>query len=139
MLTCSVLAAIVTTVFAANEPPDLIVHHSKTVTVDPRFSIVEAFAVHGDRIVAVGEDDEILKLAGPNTTLLDLDGRTVVPGLMDSHVHPTGASMYEFDHPVPEMETIADVLKYIGQRADQLDDGDWIVVQQVFVTRLRDQ
>ncbi len=139
MLTMSVLAAIITTVLAANEPPDLIVHHAQAVTVDPRFSIVEAFAVRGERIVAVGEDEDILKLAGPKTTLLDLDGRTVLPGLMDSHVHATGASMYEFDHPVPEMETIADVLKYIGQRADQLDDGDWIVVSQVFVTRLRDQ
>ncbi len=47
--------------------------------------------------------------------------------------------MYEFDHPLPEMETVADVLKYVAQRADVLPDGEWIKLQQVFVTRLRDQ
>jgi hypothetical protein len=54
-------------------------------------------------------------------------------------VHATGASMYEFDHPVPEMETIADLLSYIQKRADALEDDDWINVRQVFITRLRDQ
>ena len=123
----------------AADPADLIVHHAKVVTVDPQFRIVEAIAVRGERIVAVGEDKEILKLAGPKTKVFDLEGRTVLPGLMDSHTHPTGAAMYEFDHPVPEMETIADVLKYIEQRAKLADEGDWITISQVFVTRLRDQ
>ena len=123
----------------AADPADLIVHHAKVVTVDPQFRIVEAIAIRGERIVAVGEDKEILKLAGPKTKVIDLEGRTVLPGLMDSHTHPTGAAMYEFDHPVPEMETIADVLKYIEQRAKLADEGDWITISQVFVTRLRDQ
>src|SRR5262249_7222000 len=57
----------------------------------------------------------------------------------DSHVHPTAASVYEFDHPIPEMDTIADVLKYIGVRAAAVKKGEWIVVRQVFITRLRDQ
>lgn len=124
---------------AAAAPPDVIVHHARVLTVDAEFSIAEALAVSGDRITHVGSDDEILPLTGPDTRVIDLDGRTVLPGLMDSHVHASGAAVYEFDHPVPEMETIADVLAYIGRRADTLEDGQWIVVQQVFVTRLRDQ
>ena len=119
--------------------PDQIFHHGKIVTVDERFSIAEALAVRGDRIQAVGSNDDVLKLAGPQTKLIDLKGRTVIPGLMDSHVHAPGAAMYEFDHPIPEMDTVADVLKYIAGRAEVLDDGDWIVVSQVFITRLRDQ
>ena len=134
----STLAAVLLTVLAA-DPADLIVHHAKVVTVDPQFRIVEAIAVNGERIVAVGNNADILKLAGPKTKVLDLEGRTVLPGLMDSHTHPTGAAMYEFDHPVPEMETIADVLKYIEQRANAAEEGDWITISQVFVTRLRDQ
>ena len=133
------LPAAVLLALMAADPADLIVHHAKVVTVDPQFRIVEAIAVRGERIVAVGEDKEILKLAGPKTKVFDLEGRTVLPGLMDSHTHPTGAAMYEFDHPVPEMETIADVLKYIEQRAKLADEGDWITISQVFVTRLRDQ
>jgi predicted amidohydrolase YtcJ len=121
------------------QPPDLIVHHGKIVTVDEKFSVAEALAVRGERIVAVGNDDNVVKLAGPDTKFVDLQGRTVIPGLCDSHVHATGASMYEFDHPIPEMDTVADVLKYIAARAEALDDGEWIAISQVFITRLRDQ
>ncbi len=121
------------------EPPDLIVHHGKIATVNDKFSIVEAIAVRGDRIQAIGANDDILKLSGPQTKVTDLKGKTVIPGLCDSHVHAPGAAMYEFDHPIPEMDTVADVLKYIAARAELLDDGDWIVVRQVFITRLRDQ
>lgn len=121
------------------QPPDLIVHHGKIVTVDPQFSLAEALAVRGDRLVAVGKNADLLKLAGTDTKLVDLGGRTVIPGLCDSHVHATGASLYEYDHPIPEMDTVADVLSYIGKRAETLSDGEWIVVRQVFITRLRDQ
>ena len=123
----------------AAQPPDLIVHHGKIATVDDKFSVVEALAVRGDRIVAVGNNNDILKLGGRETKLVDLHGRTVIPGLCDSHVHATGAALYEYDHPIPEMDTVADVLKYIGSRAELLADGEWIVVRQVFITRLRDQ
>ena len=122
----------------APAPPDLILHHGKIVTVDPQFRVVEAMAVRGDRILAVGASDEVLRLAGPKTGRIDLDGRTVMPGLIDSHSHPPDAATYEFDHPVPEMETVADVLAYIRSRAKALAPGQWIGVQQVFITRLRD-
>ena len=119
--------------------PDLILHHGKIVTVDDQFSIAEAIAVRGDRIQDVGPNDRILRLANRDTMLVDLQGRTVIPGLCDSHVHATAASLYEFDHAIPEMDTIADVLKYVASRAEVLPEGDWIVVRQVFITRLRDQ
>ncbi len=61
------------------------------------------------------------------------------PGLIDSHVHPSDASMIEFDHAIPEMETIQDVLDYIKGRAAVLKEGEWIHVRQVFITRLREQ
>ncbi|MDA0833973.1 MAG: amidohydrolase [Planctomycetota bacterium] len=131
------LLLISSTVSAAS--PDLILHHGKVVTVDHEFSIVEAFAVTGDRISAVGTNDEILKLKGPETILVDAEGKCVIPGLIDSHVHATGASLYEFDHPIPEMDTIADVLQHIAYRTTQVQEGDWIILSQVFITRLRDQ
>lgn len=119
--------------------PELILHHGKIVTVDAQFRIVEALAVSQDKLLAVGSNSEVLRLAGPQTVLIDLQGKTVIPGLIDSHVHATGAAIYEFDHPVPEMDTVADVLRYIASRAEALEDGEWIVVNQVFITRLRDQ
>ena len=118
---------------------DLILYNGKIVTVQDNFEIAQAVAVKGDRIVGVGSDNEVRKLASSATRSIDLRGKTVLPGLMDSHVHSTGASMYEFDHTVPEMETIEDVLAYVQSRAGVLDDGDWIRIRQVFITRLRDQ
>ena len=124
---------------ATAEPPDLIAHHGKIATVDDKFSLVEALAVRGERIVALGRNDDIVKLAGPQTKLVDLQGRTVIPGLCDSHVHASGAALYEYDHAIPEMDTVADVLQYIGGRAAISKEGEWILVRQVFITRLRDQ
>jgi predicted amidohydrolase YtcJ len=118
---------------------DLILHHGKIVTVDRSFSVHQALAIQDGRILQVGRDDEILASKGPRTELLDLGGKMVLPGLMDSHVHPTAASMTEFDHPIPPMETVADVLDYVRGRAQALPEGEWIVVQQVFITRLKEQ
>ena len=128
--------AFVSAMFAADA--DLILHHGKIVTADARFSVHQAIAVTSDRITAVGDNDSVLQLKGPMTAMVDLQGKMVLPGLIDSHVHPE-AAMTEFDHPVPEMETIRDVLDYIGERADALKDGEWIEVRQVFITRLREQ
>jgi predicted amidohydrolase YtcJ len=119
--------------------PSLILHNAKIVTVDPSFSIHQAMAISDTTITALGSDADILKLKGPQTQVIDLQHRMVLPGLMDSHVHPTGASLTEFDHTLPDFETINDVLAYIRARAKTLKAGDWIELQQVFITRLREQ
>jgi predicted amidohydrolase YtcJ len=121
------------------QAPDLILHRGKIVTVDPQFRIVDAMAIRGDRILAVGSDADIARLAGRDTRQVDLKGKTVLPGLSDSHSHAAEAALYEFDHPVPDMETIADVLRYIKERAAVTKPGDWVVLTQVFITRLREQ
>ncbi len=118
---------------------DLILHHGRVVTVNQQFAIAEAVAVKDGRIAAVGTNAEILRLKKPGTTLVDLAGKMVLPGLIDSHVHSTGASMYEFDHPIPDMESIAGVLAYVRARAAALAPGEWITLSQVFITRLREQ
>lgn len=118
---------------------DLIVHHGRIVTVDADFSIVPAMAVTGDRVIKLGSDAEVLKLRGPETEVVDLEGKMVLPGLIDSHVHPSDASLTEFDHEIPEMKTIADVLDHIRRRAKVVPPGKWIEVHQVFITRLAEQ
>ena len=118
---------------------DTVYYHGKILTVDGQFRVADAMAVAGDRIVAVGTRAAVAKRAAPNARQVDLGGKTVLPGLIDSHTHAAAASMYEFHHPVPEMETVADVLKYIRSRAAVTKPGDWIVLTQVFITRLRDQ
>lgn len=123
----------------AVEPPDLILHSGTVFTADAANSLAQALAVRQGAIVAVGGDAEVLALRGADTRVIDLQGRFVMPGLIDSHVHATAASMYEFDHDVPDMETIADVLQYVRERAAVVPEGEWILLQQVFITRLREQ
>src|SRR5687767_10271007 len=91
-------------------PPDAVFYGGKVVTVDSAFNVREAFAVRGGRIVDVGTTAQMRALARTGQTQLhDLAGKTVLPGLIDSHVHSPGAAMFEFDHPIPDMETIQDV------------------------------
>jgi len=118
---------------------DLIVYNGKIVTVASGFSIHEAIAVKGNRILRVGNNEDILQLKANRTKILDVGGKMVLPGLIDSHVHPCEACMTEFDHPIPQMDSIEDVLDYIKMRAGVLEDGEWIIVEQVFITRLREQ
>lgn len=118
--------------------PDLILHHGKVVTVNAKFVIAQAVAVEKGRIVAVGTDAEVMALKGADTQMIDLGGRTLLPGLMDSHVHP-GAAMTEFDHEIPTMETIAEVLAYIAGRVRVSKPGDLISLRQVFITRLEEK
>jgi predicted amidohydrolase YtcJ len=133
------LLVVLTLACSTADKADVILSNGKVLTVDKSFSIAEAIALKGDRILAVGTNDEIAGLAHAETETIDLDGKTVLPGLIDSHVHALGSAMYEFDHEVPSMETMADVLAYVKSRTEALEDGEWIYVSQVFITRLRDQ
>jgi len=121
------------------EPPNSVFYNGHVLTVDRDFRQVEAFAVRGNRISAVGTSAEVLALAGDKTRKIDLQGKTVMPGIIDSHSHPTSAAMYELDHEIPTMETIEDVLTYFRSRTKVVPKGEWIGLQQVFITRLREK
>src|SRR6202049_2041316 len=68
-------------------PPDVIFYNGKIITVDPGFTIQQAFAVRGEQYVAVGTNAAIRALAGEKTRLVDLRGSAVIPGLSDNHDH----------------------------------------------------
>ena len=124
----------------ATEPPkpaDLVLRDGRIAVVDSDFQVVSAMAVRDGRVVALGASAETL--IGDDTRIIDLDGKMVLPGLIDSHVHPSGASMFEADHKIPVMESIDDVLKYVASRTEVVAQGQWIKVSQVFITRLREQ
>src|SRR5262245_61149196 len=121
---------------ADDEPADLIIHHAKVVTADAQFRVVEALAVRDGRIVALGDDENILRLKGPNTRVIDADLYTVLPGLYDSHTHPTGAALSELAAPLPNLKSLKDVFDHIRKKAAETLEGEWIVVRYAFPTRL---
>lgn len=122
----------------ADDAVDLIIHNGKVATLDAKSRIAEAVAVRGGRITAVGTSAEILKLKGPATRVIDAGGKTVLPGLYDSHVHPSGVASNEVGDPIPLLRSIAEVLDYIKKRAADTPEGRWIVIRYAFPTRLKD-
>jgi predicted amidohydrolase YtcJ len=123
----------------AGADADLILHNGKIVTVDSAFSIQAAVAIKSGKIVAVGSEAFVLKTErGPQTAVIDLEGRTVLPGLVDAHVHALEAALSEFRAPLPLLRSFAAVEAYILQEAAKTPKGEWIVVPRTFPTRLKE-
>src|SRR5258708_1472485 len=124
-LTISLLAA--AALHAADA--DLILHHGKILTVDRQFKIVEAMAVKAGRITRTGPSTDVLASEkGPATKVIDLEGKSVLPGLIDAHVHAIGAGLSEFKRQLPPLDSIGDIQNYIRAQAKTTPAGEWIVV-----------
>ena len=119
--------------------PDLILHHGRIVTADAKFSVVEAMAVEKGRIVATGTSAAVLARKGPSTKLVDLAGKTVLPGLIDAHVHALGAGLSEFDAKLPPLNSIGEIQAFIREKAKTTPKGEWIVVPRTLPPRLAEQ
>jgi len=117
-------------------PQTTVLHNGKVITVDEGFRIAQAIAVRGDRILAVGSNDEVLKKAGAGARTIDLKGRAVIPGLIDGHAHALWAGVSELREPMPRIQSIADMQAYLRRQAAKLGPGKWIFVPRTFPTRL---
>ncbi len=114
---------------------DIVLVNGKVVTVDERDTIAEAVAIKHGRIVKVGTSGEVQELAGDNTEIIDLNGRAVLPGLTDAHVHmiqggtraldPRKLDCRDFYH--PEIKSIGDIVSRIGKHARNIPKGDWVI------------
>lgn len=108
---------------------DQILINGKVLTVDQEFSVVEAVAIRGDRILATGTTAAIKAMAGSRTRVLDLQGRTVVPGMIDNHNHFVRAAEQWYRHVRwDDTHSRRQALIMLQQRAAQLPPGEWVVV-----------
>src|SRR5688500_13235126 len=119
-------------------PADMILYNGKIITVDKKFSFAEAIAIKDGRIVKVGTDDDILELRDNRTTVIDLKGHAVVPGLIEGHAHPVSASQSELHDTIPVVKTIDELLQWIARETQEKEDGEWIIHPKFFITRLSD-
>ena len=112
---------------AAPAAPDVILANGKIITVDDRFSIVQAVAIQGDRIVAVGTNQDIGRLAGPNTRRVDLRGRSVTPGLIDNHMHLLRAgTTWQWEVRLDGVESRKRGLEMLRAKAAAVGPGQWV-------------
>ena len=120
------------------KPCELVIKNANVLTVDPRFTRAEALAVAGGRIVSVGSNADLSAFIGPQTKVVDAGGRTVMPGLYDSHVHSYRASVSEFSAPVPALDSLEAAFRYIGEKVKSQPAGSWILLERVYPTRMRE-
>ena len=130
-LSCVILSAVLVagpTPTSAQEI-DTILVNGKVLTVDPQFSIRSALAVREGRIAAVGSDLDVRRLAGPKTRTIDLQGRTVIPGLIDSHMHAIRAAL-SFSTEVNWIgaTSLADALNRVHDASLRAKPGAWLIV-----------
>ncbi len=109
--------------------PDLVLLNGKVVTVDGQFSVAEAVAVKGMRIVAVGKTADIRSAAGTHTRVIDLGGRTVIPGLIDNHTHAIrAAERWSQEARIDGVTSRQQALNIISSKARAARPGEWVLV-----------
>ncbi len=110
---------------------DLVVLSGHVITVDDTRPRAEAFAVLGDRFIAVGSTSEIRRWVGDATTVIDADGRTVVPGFIDAHMHPgltypESSPLATVDLRPASVSSMADLIGALAAKAALVPEGQWI-------------
>lgn len=124
--------------------PDLILLNGTVLTFDGQDSLVQAVAIKNGRILAVGSDNHIGKLAGDETEIIDVGGRLVLPGFVDAHSHTTGVPPDYLD--LYGATSIAEIVEAVRKKTEVTPKGEWIVGSGTFMvysgwddTRLKEQ
>jgi predicted amidohydrolase YtcJ len=136
LLTTMVIAACIgherefaQSLFLPRPPADWVLTNGKIITVDKEFSIKQAVAIKDGRFVVVGANSDVRRWVGRGTRAVDLGGRTVIPGLIDSHIHATVAGLsWDAELHWEFTRSLADGLKQIAAAAKEKPTGSWIVV-----------
>jgi predicted amidohydrolase YtcJ len=114
---------------AQAQSADTILLNGSIITLDAKSSVVQALAIRDGRIMAVGTNDDVRKLAGPATRTLDVGGRTVIPGLIDSHIHALRAGLtYSVELSWIGVPSLAKGLELIREAARNSKPGTWIKI-----------
>ena len=108
-------------------PAELVLTNGKIITVDAADSIAQAVAIAGGRIVAVGTAADVKSRIGPATQVIDLGGRAVTPGLIDTHIHFTEVDqLFSIDLSDQNIKTMADVQARVAARVAKAKPGEWV-------------
>ena len=110
---------------------DMIFYNGKVLTVDAADSIQQAVAISGESILAAGANEAVRALAGPDTTSINLRGRTLIPGIIDIHAHMDREGLKHIYPSLEGAKAIEDILAVIRQQARNVQPGEWITTMPV--------
>ena len=119
-------------------PADLVLLNGKVLTVDAAFSEARAFAIRDGRFIKVGTDADVRGYVGPSTRVIDAHGRTVIPGLIDTHVHALTVASEEASQPFKTLRSIGELQAWVRGEAARRSPGTWIWTPRTYPTRLRE-
>jgi predicted amidohydrolase YtcJ len=105
---------------------DMVLYNGKVVTADKAFTIAQAVAIRDGKFLAVGKNKSVLAFAGPKTVKINLKGKTVIPGLIDSHNHMDWAEEGKHRVPLYKAKTVAEAIALIKEAASKVKPGEWI-------------
>jgi predicted amidohydrolase YtcJ len=120
-------------------PADLVLLDGRILTVDDRFTVAAALAVRDGRFAAVGSNDDVRDHIGGTTRVIDGGGRTVVPGIIDTHVHALDVAAAEATQPFRNLRSIRELRAWIEAEAHRRPRQSWIWTPRVFPTRLQER
>ena len=112
-------------------PADLVLRNGKIITVDRTFTISESIAIAGDRVLIVGPDAAMAPHTAPSTRIIDLKGKTVIPGLIDGHAHMDREGLKTVFPSLGPVRSIRDIQDRIADLARQTTPGEWIVTMPI--------
>lgn len=120
-------------------PADLVVLRAKILTVNDDFAEARALAVRDGRFVAVGSDEDVRVHIRDTTRVIDGRGRTVIPGLIDTHVHALGVAAAEAVQPYRNLRSVAELQNWIRDEARRRPRGTWIWPPRNYPPRLKER
>lgn len=123
---------------AAETEASLVVLNGRILTVDARNSVAEAVAVRDGVFVYVGDNAGARKLIGRTTHVLDARGKSVIPGLIESHVHAVGVARDQAEEPFRQLSSLADIETWVRERAARSQPGEWVRIPRVDLTRFKE-
>lgn len=125
---------------AQTTPADLVVVNANVLTVDAQSSKAGAVAIRDGRFVHVaGVGDPMDAFIGPDTRVIDAAGRTVIPGLIDTHVHALMVATAEATTPFRNLTSMDDIQGWVREQAARVPPGTWIWTPRVFPTRVAER
>ena len=129
VFTVSLIACAMASAAAAGTgPADLVLINGRILTVDAKDSVAEGLAVSAGKIIAVGSSHEISALAGPHTHVLDLQGRTATPGLIDSHAHISSGGLRALLWvDLSDADSVSEIVKRVAAKAATVNRGAWVL------------
>jgi predicted amidohydrolase YtcJ len=116
---------------ATHQAADVLLIHGQVLTMDHASSVQQAVAIRQGRIQAVGHVEDVQELQGPDTRVIDVQGRTVIPGIIDAHAHMDREGLKNMQPGLEGVRCIADILEVIKREVDRKQPGEWVVTMPI--------